>query len=102
MHEVLTYPPTRLPAGVKAEACRLLDAHRQGGEHPSFAAETALSYLNTLIGGHGVEGLTEHGLLYVNLGDPHRPTVVFNCNTETFLWGVCWGDLLDHGPHPAA
>lgn len=65
-------------------------------------ATAALSRVDDLIGGHGVEYLRSRtdtfrearGVEYVNMGDPYRATVMFDLESERFIIG-CWGDVVE-------
>ena len=74
------------------------DAHDQ--------VDAALSDLNKILGGYGVESITDNqwddfyancGVLYVNMGDAYTPTVCFD--TRAARWMICsWGDLVEGNP----
>lgn len=64
----------------------------------------ALSYASDLIEGFGVEciwgdAIPENGhspdVEYVNTGDTYTPTVIYDRVTRRFLWGACWGDIVE-------
>ncbi len=84
-----------------AKAVKMMKAANTGSE-----VEAALSYLNKMIGGHGVEAVNGNGpggywmdsvLHYVNMGDTYRPTICYDTNANEFFVGS-WGDWVEqHG-----
>src|SRR5690606_33836063 len=62
----------------------------------------AMELANEMLQGHGVECMWGFaGILgtpdseYVNLAEPYVPTVVDGRVTGRFLWGACWGDIVE-------
>lgn len=69
----------------------------------SADVDWALDLANFHLGGHGVESIKDDGwephyldigLLYVNMGDPYKPTLMFDTRTVRFLVGN-WGDYIE-------
>jgi len=65
--------------------------------------EHGMGIANAYLGGHGVEYAahvddtpsTRYGFTYVNMGDPYRPTVLYDHKFETFHWEMPWGNLVE-------
>jgi len=62
----------------------------------------AMELANEMLQGHGVECIWGYaGILdapdieYVSMGDPYIPTVIYDRVTGRFLWGACWGDIVE-------
>lgn len=67
--------------------------------------EEAMEYADKLLEGFGVEVIwgnadpysfrSKPDLLYVNMGDPYVPTVIYDNVSNRFLWGLSWGDIVE-------
>jgi len=76
---------------------------RQVAKTKGIAA--AMELANEMLQGYGVEciwGFADPNssreapdIEYVNLGDPYIPTVIYDRVTGRFLWGECWGNIVE-------
>jgi len=67
--------------------------------------DAAMELANEILQGAGVEciwGFADPNsfreapdIEYVNLGDPYVPTVIYDRVTGRFLWGECWGNIVE-------
>lgn len=63
----------------------------------------AMELANEMLQGHGVECIWGYAdgfreapdIEYVNLGDPYIPTVIYDRVAKRFLWGECWGNIVE-------
>jgi hypothetical protein len=58
---------------------------------------TALRRVDEIIGGHGIESFKDTDgdyVTYVNMGDPYRPTAMYDERTGLTRVG-CWGDYVE-------
>ena len=71
--------------------------------HKPRKVELALEAINEILGGCGVEQITDNqwhaywcdgGLLYVNMGDAYTCTVIYNTRKDKWLVGA-WGDVVE-------
>lgn len=76
------------------------ESHGYDFAHPHRAAKIAMSKIDSLIGGYGVEfipagsGSRSPSIRYVNLGDTYDVTVLYV--RGQFRVG-CWGDIVERG-----
>ena len=67
--------------------------------------DAAMELANEMLQGHGVECIWGYAdpnsfreapdIEYVNMGDPYVPTVIYDRVTGRFLWGECWGNIVE-------
>ena len=65
----------------------------------------AMELANEILQGSGVECIWGYAdpnsireapdIEYVNMGDPYAPTVIYDRVTGRFLWGECWGNIVE-------
>jgi hypothetical protein len=66
--------------------------------HPSYLASKLLEGVSVRLEGFGVEGILDEekgiDLMYVNMGDPYIPTVLFDGSKNQFL-AAAWGEVVE-------
>lgn len=74
------------------------------GLDPYETVDVAFAAANKLLQGYGVEAIHDPAawhwyyadvvLLYVNVGDPYTPTLLYDTSARQFVWAG-WGDWLE-------
>lgn len=91
----------KFPHLTLTEVVQLYGAMKDAMSHKEV--DTALDLANTLLTGHGVESIRDDeweryyldiGLLYVNMGDPYRTTILYDTRSQRFSIGA-WGVVVE-------